>query len=223
MIFRSQCSHVSKQISWLAGQSGYGILDVRQIKWMVWTSHFWTPSGQVRLENKNWTARSSSCVHVWDECPIRNKFLLASVSFASRSVTHSMYSLPSGPSSFLIWKPPSFARRFSSRALQPKWMVSRNQTVRKSDLGKWSPNWFASHSCWICVVVSPRALFGFCPLQERRSWFLLLAKASLAFENCMSFSILYCLPCSRKKTIKTAEKTRWVYQVQIIRRFVYEF
>ena len=69
----------------------------------------------------------------------------------------------------LIWKSPSFAWRCSSRALQPKWMVFRNQTVRKSDLGEWSPNCFASHSCWICVVVSPRALFGFWPLPERRS------------------------------------------------------
>ena len=116
-----------------------------------------------------------------------------------RSVTHSTYSLPSGPSSFLIWKSPSFARRCSSRALQPKWMVFRNQTVRKSDLGEWSPNCFASHSCWICVVVSPIALFGFWPLPEQRSCFLLLAKASLAFENCISVSMLWCLPCSRKK------------------------
>ena len=61
----------------------YGILDGRQIKWMVWTSHFWRPSGQVRLENKNWTARSSSCVHFWVESPVRNKFLLAGASFAS--------------------------------------------------------------------------------------------------------------------------------------------
>ena len=47
------------------------------------------PSGQVRLENKNWTGRSSSCVHFWVERPVRNKFLLAGASFAS-TLTNSL-------------------------------------------------------------------------------------------------------------------------------------
>ena len=66
-------------------------------------------------------------------------------------------------------------------------MVFRNQTVRKSENGR---SIVSRSTAAGCVVLSPRALFGFWPLPEQRSCFLLLAKASLAFENGMSVGML---------------------------------
>ena len=48
-----------------------------------------------------------------------------------RSVDHSTYSFPWGPSSLLILKSPNFTRWCSSRARQPKNMVLLNQMVRR--------------------------------------------------------------------------------------------
>ena len=49
---------------------------------------------------------------------------------------------------------------------------------------------------------SPTALFGFWPFPERRSCFRLEDKASLALENSLPVSMLYCLPFSLKKWSK---------------------
>ena len=121
------------------------ILGGSQIKWMVWTSHFCRPSRQVRLQNKNWT----ELVYIFGlmQSPVRTQFLLASASFASTLSNPFNVLFAIRTSFFLIWKSPSFSRRWSSRALQPKWTVFRNQIVRKGDLGEWFPNRFACNSC----------------------------------------------------------------------------
>ena len=118
------------------------------------------------------------------------------------SIFQITYSLPFGPSSFCSWRSPSLTRWCSSRALQPKWRVLLNQTVLRRDCGDLLLNCSVLHSLSICSDDKPRALFGLCPFPWQRSCLRLLAKASLAFANCLSVRMSYVFPCCRKKRSK---------------------